>query len=94
MLKSIAPFLLLLIVGCAQEPVNYINVLVERNGMFYTTDKNKPYTGAIFSLHANGKKRDEGTVKNGKRDGIWTELHKNGQKKSEKNYKNGEKDGL
>ena len=41
-----------------------------------------------------GKKKIEGTIKDGKRDGLWTEWHENGMKKRETTYKDGKEDGL
>jgi antitoxin component YwqK of YwqJK toxin-antitoxin module len=79
--------------GSLKEPINYETTLVEREGVFYTEDTNKPYNGQVFSLW-KGEKYDEGTLKNGKKDGLWTGWYENGQKKSEENYKVGIEDGL
>ena len=56
---------LLLIVGCSKEPINYETTLVERDGVFYTKDTNKPYSGDVFSLDKNGEIEEEKTLKNG-----------------------------
>ena len=56
---------LLLIVGCSKEPINYETTLVERDGVFYSNDTNKLYSGPVFSLYGDGKKKDEGTLKDG-----------------------------
>ena len=86
---------LLLIVGCSKEPINYEEVLVERDGIIYTKDTNKRYSGPIFSLYDDGKKKEEGTLKDGKMisrtEWRW---YKNGQKKVEGTYKDGKRDGL
>ena len=64
---------LMLIVGCSSpEPINYEETLNERDGVHYTKDTNKPYSGPVFSLDKNGQKRSEGTLKDGKKDGKWT----------------------
>ena len=85
----------LLIVGCSKEPINYEETLNERDGVFYTKDTNKPYSGQVFSLYEDGKKYDEGTLKDGRMisrtEWSW---YDNGQKLSEITYKNREKDGL
>jgi len=81
---------LLLIVGCSKEPINIETTLVERDGIYYTRDTNKPYSGLGFSLYDDGKKKEEGTYKNGKKDGKWTEWHANGQIKEETTYKDGD----
>ena len=82
--------LLLLIVGCSKEHINIETTLVERDGIYYTRDTNKPYSGLGFSLYDDGKKKEEGTYKNGKKDGKWTEWHANGQIKGETTYKDGD----
>ena len=86
---------LLLIVGCSKEPINYEEVLVERDGIIYTKDTNKRYSGPIFSLYDDGKKKEEGTLKDGKMISRteW-EWYSNGQKIFERTYKDGELDGL
>ena len=87
---------LMLVVGCGssekepeKEPINYETILTERDGVWYTKDTNKPYSGPVFSLK-NGQKIREGTLKDGDRDGIWTFRHNNGLKKHEVTYENGE----
>ena len=83
---------LMLVVGCSSpEPIN-IDELVKKGDIFYTKDTNKPYSGPVFSLYENGQKK-EGTLKNGKEDGLLTAWYENGQKKSEETYKDGELDG-
>ena len=52
---------LLLIVGCSKAPINHEETLNERDGVFYTKDTNKPYSGQVFSLYGNGQKKSEGT---------------------------------
>ena len=85
---------LMLVVGCSSsEPINYEETLNERDGVHYTKDTNKPYSGPVFSLDKNGQKIWEGTIKDGKKDGKWTEWYENGQKKVEQTYKDGELDG-
>jgi len=85
---------LMLIVGCSSpEPINYETTLIERDGVHYTKDTNKPYSGPVFSLDKNGQKRSEGTLKDGKKDGEWTIWYK-GQKWEEGSYKNGKFEGL
>jgi len=78
---------LMLVVGCS-EPINMVD-LVARDGVVYTKDTNKPYSGPVFSLYENGQKRSEGTLKDGKADGKWTEWYETGQKKGEGTYKDG-----
>ena len=38
----------------------------------------------------NGQKKEEGTYKDGKKDGLWTYWYENGRKRSEGTFKDGE----
>ena len=90
-MRKILLITLLLIVGCSKEPINYETTLVERDGVFYTKDTNKPYSGDVFSLDKNGEIEEEKTLKNGiVWNGKWTEWYENGQKKVEVTFKDGE----
>jgi|TARA_Y100000310_G_scaffold313453_1_gene361841 protein-export membrane protein SecD len=79
--------------GTVKEPINVETTLVERDGIYYTKDTNKPYSGSVFSLFSDGKKREEGTYKNGQEDGKWTKWYENGKKFSEIIFKDGKQDG-
>ena len=86
---------LVLIVGCSQEPINYETTLVERDGVYFTIDTNKPFSGPVFSLFEDGKKKEEeGTFNDGIKDGLWTYWYEEGQKQKELNYNDGEWDGV
>ena len=60
--------------------------LVERNDLYYEKFTNVPFTGKVTG-------REQGSFKNGKRDGAWVGYHKNGQLWYENNYKNGKSEG-
>jgi len=51
--------------GNVKEPINYEEILNERDGVYYTKDTNKPYSGPVFTLYEDGKKKQEGTFKDG-----------------------------
>ncbi|SVD78534.1 uncharacterized protein METZ01_LOCUS431388, partial [marine metagenome] len=87
---------LLLIVGCSSpEPINYETTLVEREGVFYTKDTNKPYSGPVFSLNERGLNKRESILEDGKMISYKEfEWYENGQKRSEGTYKDGKEDGL
>ena len=87
LLLNILP--LLLIVGCSKEPINYETKLIQRDRVFYIRDTNKPYSGQVFSLHQNGQKKVEGTMKDGIPDGLYTIWYKNGNKKEKGTWKVG-----
>ena len=78
----------------SQEPINYETTLIERDGLFYTKDTNKPYSGPVFTLYEDGQKKEEGSLKDGKMISKtkW-KWYKNGQKWSEGNFKDGKVDG-
>jgi len=89
-MKRLLLIVLLLIVGCSKEPINYETTLIERDGVYYTKDTNKPYSGPVFSLYNNGQKKDEGTFKNGKKDGKFPKWFENGQMEEITYYEEGE----
>ena len=48
-----------------------------------------PYTGKVFGLYKNGKKKLESHFKNGKINGSVRQWHENGQKMGERNWEDG-----
>jgi len=44
---------------------NYETTLIERDGVLYNRDTNKPHSGHSVSYHQNGQKSYEGTYKDG-----------------------------
>ena len=88
-MKKILLIVLLLFVGCSKEPINFEQMLVERDSVYYTKDTNKPYSGTVFSLYDDGKKKSEGAFKDDYYDGKWSSWYENGQKYSEGIYKDG-----
>ena len=81
--------------GTVKEPINYETTLIERDDLFYTKETNKPYSGQVFSLYKDGKKKEEGSLKDGKMISKteW-EWYSNGQKSYEGTFKDGKLDGL
>ena len=81
--------------GSVKEPINYETSLVERDGVFYTKDTNKPYSGPVFSLDEDGRNKRESILEDGKmisyKDLEW---YSNGLKEWEGTWKNGKEDGL
>mgnify|MGYP001299537663 CR=1 FL=1 len=84
---------LMLMLGCSSEPID-VDKLVERGGLLYEVNSDKPFSGEVVLYHANGQKETEGTLKDGELDGLWTGWYENGQKGLEGTHKNGERDGL
>ena len=94
-MKIFSHLLLILIsVSFSQQPINYETTLIKKGQLFYTKDTNKPYSGPVFSLYDDGKKKEEGSLKDGKMISKtkW-KWYKNGQKWSEGNFKDGKVDG-
>ena len=60
--------------------------LVYRNGLYYEKFTNVPFSGEVTG-------QEQGSFKNGKRDGAWVFYHQNGQLWYEGNYKNGKEEG-
>ena len=83
-----------MIIGCTKDQINYENLLYEEEGVFYGKESNKPYSGKVFSLYGDGKKKTVGNLKNGKSNGLWIWFHENGVKKYEGTWKNGNLNGL
>ncbi|HIG83238.1 MAG TPA: hypothetical protein EYG40_07870 [Verrucomicrobia bacterium] len=65
-----------------------------RGDLYYKKGSDTPYSGIIYSLYENGQPIFEGTIKDGKPDGLYVDWYENGQKKFERNYKDGKQDGL
>ena len=79
---------LMLIVGCSSDPIDG-STLVRKDGLYYASDANEPYSGVAVWYHENGQKSDERTYKDGEFDGISTLWYENGQKEYEGTYKDG-----
>jgi len=79
--------------GSVKEPVNG-ETLIERGGLMYEVNGQKPYTGDVFELYRDGGKKYTWLLKGGKKDGKWTTWDENGQKREEVTYKDGKPDGL
>ena len=79
--------------GSVKEPVNG-ETLIDRSGLLYEVNGQKPYTGDVFELYDDGSRKHSGSLKGGKKDKLWTEWYENGQKKDEWTFKDGKKDGL
>ena len=79
--------------GTVKEPVNG-ETLIDRNGLFYEVNGQKPYTGDVFELYKDGSRKSSGTLKGGKNNGLTTGWYENGQKEGEVTFKDGILDGL
>ena len=91
-MKKLLSLVLLFLIGCSSpDPINIDEMLIERDGVYYTKDTNQLYTGPVFSLYDEyGELKSEGTLKDGKKDGQVKYYQTNGQLWKEETYKNGE----
>ena len=87
-MKLIKTLLTILVISLLSSPSWSVTFddLVERNDRYYEKFTDVPFTGKVTG-------REQGSFKNGKRDGAWVGYHKNGQLWYEGNYKNGKSEG-
>lgn len=64
------------------------------NGMWYYKNSDQPYSGKFIDYFFNGKKQGEGTLKDGKVEGLRTVYYPNGNKRYFYTYSNGIENGL
>jgi TolA-binding protein len=80
--------------GSVKEPINYETTLIDRDGVFYTKDTNKLYSGPVFSLNDKGLNKRESILQDGEMTTYTDfEWYENGQKEYEQTHKNGIFDG-
>ena len=92
-MKKLLPILsLLIIISCSKEIQP--DQLVERNGLSYEVNNEKPFTGATLSYHSNGQVESRIEYKNGLRDGLSETFNKNGQILESEHYKENILNGL
>ena len=60
--------------------------VVERDGLYYKKFTDVPFTGEVTG-------QEQGSFKDGKKDGPWVAYWSNGQLRSEGDFKDGERDG-
>ena len=60
--------------------------LVKRDGIYYKKFSDVPFSGKLTGM-------EQGTYKNGKKEGAWVYYYSNGQVSYKGNYKNGEREG-
>ena len=53
-----------------------INNLIDRGGVLYAPNKEKPFSGSVFDLYDNGQKKLNGRYRNGIKNGKWTGWNK------------------
>ena len=92
MKKRIALITLFLFMGGCSKPIAEKN-LIDKDGLKYKKNIEKPFNGKTVSKYDNGQKKEERTYKNGKIEGLYISWYEGGEKFEERNYKDGMEDG-
>jgi len=87
-MKHIKTLLTLLFISLLSSPSwsQTLGDLVKREGIYYEKFSDVPFTGELTG-------QEQGSFKNGERDGFWIRYYESGQLFSKGNYKNGKKEG-
>lgn len=88
----IATFILLSLVGCGKE----IDISQKqiRNGVVYTVNEDKPFTGKVVGKYKNGQEKLVENFKNGKFEGEQVYYYESGQIEEKLSYKDGNPIGV
>ena len=70
-----------------------INNLIDRGGILYAPNNDKPFSGSVFEFYENGTEKLNGRYRNGLKNGKWEWWSATGIKDSLGTYKNGIKHG-
>ena len=70
-----------------------MNNLMDRGGLLYAPNKEKPFSGSVFALYDDGQKKLNGRYRNGLKNGKWEWWSATGVKDSVGTYKNAIKHG-
>ena len=65
---------------CFANPKTWENLVVRKN-QFFERFNNTPFTGKIEIYWPNGQLKENGMIKNGKKDNLWEYYHENGHPK-------------
>ena len=66
-----------------------INNLIDRGGLLYKANDNKPFSGSVFEFYENGTEKLNGRYRNGLKNGKWTWWNEDGGTDSTGSYKKG-----
>jgi len=84
--------LLLVLTACSQPEVPAYELL-ERMGITYHVNSDKPFTGSSVEFHQNGRLLSKKNYRDGKSNGLDEVFHANGQLANSVSYREGEQDG-
>ena len=82
----LAPILLLTLLFPSLAYGVTIDDLVERDGIYYEKFSDVPFTGKVTGIY-------QGSIKNGKKDGLWFYYFRTGQLMRKGTLKDGEREG-
>jgi UPF0755 protein len=86
---------LLLFIGLAWGQTKMdVNNLIDRGGVLYAPNNNKPYTGTVFDFYENGTEKLNGRYRNGLKNGKWTWWNRDGSIIERGTYRNELMNGL
>ena len=86
--KKVTIFICLIVLySCSNKEVSF-DSLVERAGIYYEVNNEKPFTGSIYKKLENNQFLLTGEFDKGFKSGEWIEYYENGQKKLVQNYSN------
>jgi antitoxin component YwqK of YwqJK toxin-antitoxin module len=89
-MKRYIPLLALLLASLLYPQTKMdINNLIDRGGLLYAPNNDKPYSGSVFDFHENGQKKFNGRYRNGIKNGKWKWWNEDGVIDSTGSYKNG-----
>jgi peptidyl-prolyl cis-trans isomerase B (cyclophilin B) len=90
MMKKYIPVLaLLLTLPIYSQAKIDINNLIDRGGLLYAPNKEKPFSGSVFDMYNNGQLIMNGRYRKGLKIGKWTWWNEDGGIDSTGSYKNG-----
>jgi antitoxin component YwqK of YwqJK toxin-antitoxin module len=94
-MKKLTPTLILsllfLIVGCSTD---IESLQLRRGDTYYKINSETPFSGSVIRKWSSGEKYEAGSLRNGKKEGIWNTWYGNKQKEFKLTYKNGVENGL
>ena len=89
MINRIIPLLLFIGLVLGQSKMD-INNLIDRGGLLYAPNKEKPFSGSVFALYDNGQKKLNGRYRKGLMNGLWKYYYENGQIRHQGSFVNGD----
>lgn len=95
MMKKYIPLLTLLLVSGLYSQVKIdIDKLLERGGLLYAPNKEKPFSGSVYNLYNNGEYEFKGRYRSGLKHGKWMWWNLSGKKRKEVIWQKGEEISL